>query len=119
VTKKKGEPPGFTRLSSRKEDKRRQHGVFMPWSWSEAILRDESGGKAVFGVALHIRYEAWKNRKGADKAVKLANGMLELDGVSPDAKCDALRMLERLGLIKVEWRLRKSPIITAILVEPP
>jgi uncharacterized membrane protein len=44
----------------------------------------------------------------------LANGMLKYDGVSRDSKYDAINDLERRGLIRVERRARKSPIIHLI-----
>jgi uncharacterized membrane protein len=50
----------------------------------------------------------WKNR-GAP--IKLTNGMLRIEGISRRSKWRALNGLERRGLIAVERRLRRSPII--------
>jgi hypothetical protein len=109
---------GLTRLPSKKEEERRKGFVKLPWSWIESMARDHSGGRALWVVACHVRDRAWRKRKDPNKSVKLPNGMLRLDGVSRFAKLDALKTLERLGLISVEWRPRKSPDVT-ILVDPP
>jgi len=53
-------------------------------------------------------YLHWKSR---GKPFKLANGMLVYDGISHDSKYRALKDLERRGLITVEWRPKRSPII--------
>jgi len=50
----------------------------------------------------------WENK---GQPFKLPNGLLKIDGVSPQSKRRALRELARLGLISVEWRPRKSPIV--------
>jgi len=54
---------------------------------------------------LHLH---WKHH---GEPFKLANGMLDYDGVSRYSKWRALNELERRGLISVERRQRKSPII--------
>jgi hypothetical protein len=63
-------------------------------------------------VALTLLYEHWRQR-GA--AVKLPNGMLAMAGLSRQAKCRALRVLEKLELVRVEWRERRSPIVTVLV----
>jgi hypothetical protein len=58
-------------------------------------------------------YLHWKDN-GAP--IKLANGMLEMDGISRKAKSRGLSELERRGLITVvERRPKKSPIVKLIL----
>jgi hypothetical protein len=59
-------------------------------------------------VACHILYEVWRNK---GNPIKVPNGMLGRSGVSRFAKTRALKTLERLNLISVERRDRKSPII--------
>jgi hypothetical protein len=49
--------------------------------------------------------------KGNGAPIKLSNGMLEIDGISRQAKWRALTDLERLGLIQVERRPNRSPIV--------
>jgi hypothetical protein len=85
--------------------KRRQHFVKVPWTWVERL--DGASGKT-YRVALCLLYQYWKNR---GEPVKLANGMLGIDGVSRYSKWKALSDLEHRGLITVERRPRRSPII--------
>ena len=86
--------------------KRRQHFIMVPFGWLE--LLDGASGKA-YALALHLLYLDWK-AKGAP--IRLANGMLKIDGVSRASKWRALAELERRGLISIERRSRKSPLIT-------
>ena len=89
----------------RKIQKRRQHFVMVPWSWIER-LNGATG--QTYRVAMILLYMDWKNR-GAP--IKLPNGMLEIDGVSRYSKWRALGDLEQRGLISVERRRRRSPIV--------
>jgi hypothetical protein len=90
--------------------KRQGHFVMVPWCWVEKLK-----GKPwyVYHVAFFLLYLRW--RRGDHGPIKLASGMLVLDGVSRNSKRRALKELEDLGLISVERRLRKSPIITIAL----
>jgi hypothetical protein len=62
-------------------------------------------------LALHLLYLHWK---GKGQPIKLANGMLEYDGISRFAKWRSLRELERRGLISVECRPKRSPLIRVL-----
>ena len=64
-------------------------------------------------VAHYLLYLHWK---GNGKPIKLANGMLGYDGITRPSKWRAIVDLELRGLIKVERRPRKSPIITLLLI---
>ena len=92
--------------------KRRQHFVQIPWSWVER-LPGTTGHTCL--VALHLLYLHWK---GNGAPVKLPNGMLKIDGVSRQSKWRALAALEQRGLIVVERRPRKSPIVRLKLSHP-
>jgi hypothetical protein len=94
------------RITPQKIAKRREHWVRYPMSWIE--LMEDASGKT-FIVILLLLYLYWKG-KGAP--IKLANGMLKAGGVSRDAKWRALIYLERRGLIYVERRSKRSPIVT-------
>jgi uncharacterized membrane protein len=85
--------------------KRRQHFVMVPWLWIERL---NGATSQTYRVALVLLYMGWKNR-GAP--IKLTNGMLRIEGISRRSKWRALNALERRGLIAVERRLRRSPII--------
>ena len=101
-------PPGMVGTAKPKREAKRLVGfIRMPWDWANALASNDVGGK-VWAVACHILYETWR-AKG--RPIKVPNGMLERAGVSPDAKVKALRKLEQLGLVSVEWRPRKSPVV--------
>jgi hypothetical protein len=92
--------------------------VLMLWSW---IRRLSGAGGATWMVACHVLYLDWKReqdpwKRGKD-SVKLANGLLGMDGVPPESKRRALRDLVSRGLIDVDWRPKKSPIVR-VLVRP-
>jgi hypothetical protein len=94
--------------TSRKIQKRREHFVRMPWAWLERL--DGASGQT-YRVALCLLYLHWK---GGGEPIKLANGMLRIDGVSRRTKWRALNDLERRGLITTERRPRQSPIIRVL-----
>jgi len=97
------------RVEPRKLKKRRKNFVQVPWEWIEKL--NGATGKT-WHLAMHLLYLDWKD-KGAP--IKLANGMLGMDGVDRDAKSRGLSDLERRGLITVERRPKKSPIVKVIL----
>jgi hypothetical protein len=88
--------------------KRREQFVQVPMRWYEKLANPVPTCRITCLVAWYLLYLNWK---GDGKPIKLANGMLEYDGISHDSKTRALRDLERRGLITVEWRERKSPTI--------
>jgi hypothetical protein len=88
-----------------KPKKRRQHFVRVPWMWMEKLIGCRGQTLRVAFVVLYLDWKA----KG--QPVKLANGMPQMAGVSRRAKWRALADLEKLGLISVERRARKSPIV--------
>jgi hypothetical protein len=95
----------------RKIKKRRLEFAIVPMSWYER-LNGASGQTC--RVAWYLCYLDWKvNGKPPPTGlpIKLASGMLKIDGVSRQSKCRALRDLERRGLITVEWWPKKSPIV--------
>ena len=62
-------------------------------------------------LAWWLLYMHWKDRS---QPIKLANGMLGCDGVSRKSKWRALNDLESRGLIVVERRPRRSPIVRLV-----
>jgi hypothetical protein len=88
---------------------RRQQFVQVPWTWLERLAQSRSAN--TYRVAVTLLYLHWK----ADgDPIKLANGMLAIDGVSRSSKWRALAELEQFGLITVGRRHKKSPIITLV-----
>lgn len=74
-------------------------------SWFEAL--NGASGQA-YRVALYLLHLRWKD---GEKPIKLANGMLGIDGVSRYSKRRALEDLARRGLITVERHQRRSPVV--------
>ena len=97
------------RLEPLKVRRRQKQFIMLPWTWVER-LRD-ARSVTTYKVALYILHMSWKKHS---KSFKLANGALSEEGISRYQKRDALKDLERLGIIRVERRVRKSPIVTAL-----
>ena len=95
--------------------KRREQFVMMPMWWYETLANPVPKGQATVLIAIYLLHLHWKHR---GKPFKLANGMLEYDGVSRYAKWRALKELERRSLVIVERRLKKSPIVHVRLEQP-
>ena len=89
----------------KKIQKRREHFVIVPWTWVERL--NGAQGKT-YSVAHHLLYLSWK---GKGTPIKLPNGMLQIDGISRASKWRALAELEQRGLINIERRRGRSPII--------
>lgn len=85
------------------------HFVVVPWAWVRKL-----GGAAgqTWMVACHVLYEDWMHH---GKPFKFATGKLMVDGVSPRSKGRALRDLEHRGLISVDWRGKKSPVLQRLI----
>ena len=98
-------------VEPRKLAKRRTHFVRLPWVWVEAL----SGASGqTWQLATHLLYLNWK---GKGEPIKLENGMLEIDGISRWSKWRALPELERRGLVVIDRRRRRSPIVTLNLLQ--
>jgi hypothetical protein len=91
--------------------KRRDQFIIVPMAWYEKLAKPVPKSRCTCLVALYLLHLHWKSD---GKPFKLANGMLEYDGVSRFSKVRALRDLERRELIRVEWRGRKSPIVQVL-----
>jgi hypothetical protein len=102
------EPAGArTVVVPRRIKKRQDQFAKVPRHWVDLLTR--SGRDKTLAIVWHLLHEHWKQAGGP---IKLSNGMLALDGVGRGAKWRALNKLESLGLISVERRDRKSPIVT-------
>lgn len=93
---------------SAKIRKRREQFVVLPMWWYEKLANPLPACRCTCLVAWYLLHLNWKSR---GKPFKLANGMLDYDGISRHSKGRALKDLERRGLITVERRQRRSPII--------
>jgi hypothetical protein len=109
------DPAAFSALNvPAKIRKRREQFIMLPMSWYEKLGKAPRVTGTTCLVALHLHHLHWKNR---GKPFKLPNGTLRYDGVGRNAKWRALRELESRGLITIESRQRKSPIIR-IQIDP-
>jgi hypothetical protein len=74
-------------------------------AWFERLV---GASGQTYRVGLCLLYLDWRSR---GEPIHLANGLLQIDGVSRYSKWRALRQLERRGLIVIEPRPRRSPIV--------
>jgi hypothetical protein len=88
---------------------RKGHFIKLPLEWVYRL--DTARCVATSKVAHHLLHRSFKDRR---QTIRLASGVLALKGVSRDQKWRALAELEVLGLISVERRPRKSPIVTLL-----
>ncbi len=86
-------------------------GKKMPWSWLAAAAR--ARGRALH-VALALWYQASVTRSWS---VKLNTDRLRELGLDRHATSRGLRELEKAGLVKVERRAGRKPLVT--MVAPP
>lgn len=82
--------------------------VQMPWIWLDALASVNAPGSA-YRLAAYLLYEAW--RRDSDR-IKLANVSLGERGVTRFSKYRALPYLRKAGLIAMDGRPKRSPIVT-------
>jgi hypothetical protein len=87
--------------------RQRQQFVMVPWWWVERL----KGARytATFLVAHHVLLQHWKT---GGRPVPVSNMALKPLGVSRWAKWRALQELKRLGLVNIQTRHRRVPLIT-------
>lgn len=72
-----------------------------------AVLRSSKQ----FLVWLYVFHRVWADKSNT---VTVANKILNSWGVRRDQKTQALRLLEEAGLIRVQWREKRSPLVTLL-----
>jgi hypothetical protein len=85
---------------------RAEHFIKKPWMWHEKLIGAPGQTWRLADVVLYFH---WKSR-GAP--FKLARGLRGMETMPRMTRLRALRDLERRGLVAVEWRVNKSPIVT-------
>jgi hypothetical protein len=100
-----GDPAAVKPRQQKREIVMVTHAQFDRLSQAECAAADR--------VFLHLLFLTWRPRDRG-KPVILANAELARKGIDRFAKRRALLELEALGLIKVEWRDKKSPIVTVL-----
>jgi hypothetical protein len=96
--------------------KRNEQFVMVPLWWYGRLTNPCPRTRCTGTLAMYVLHMNWKHH---GKPFALANGMLEYDGISSDTKTRALKDLEQRGLVAVQWRDRKSPIVTVNLEPLP
>jgi hypothetical protein len=79
--------------------------IKVPKMW-EVVLAEKRANASVYRLALYLLDQATWNEN-----VALGNGALEKRGVNRWAKWRALEALRKTGLIAVEHRTGKTPVI--------
>jgi hypothetical protein len=95
--------------ATRKTTKWRKQFVRVPWIWTDRLK--DAHHISTYRVALHLLYEHWRN---GGRVIRLSNSTLKEEGIERREKWRGLRELERFGLIKIERRPRKAPLITVL-----
>jgi hypothetical protein len=85
--------------------------VKVPLWWAEAAAKATRTPKAL--VWIELLRVAWKTKRAT---FSLPSGRLAKAGVSKDMKGRALRELEVAGLITVERRNGKNPMVTIVVL---
>jgi hypothetical protein len=68
-------------------------------------------GSKQFLVWLYVFHRVWSDK---NQTVVVANQTLDCWGVRRKEKYKALRLLEEAGLVSVQWRARRSPLVTLL-----
>lgn len=106
-------PDGVRRLADPKPKVKKIIGEFLkgpiPLPWLTAVTK--LSGKASLAVALAIWFEAGRRKS---HEVKLTTEILRRFSVNRKAKYNALKSLEKAGLVRVHREPRRNPIVTIL-----
>jgi hypothetical protein len=92
--------------------RRQDQFTIVPMTWVNQLKGVRARHVSAFKLALHLLHQHWKN---GGQTIALTNVVsLKNAGVSRGQKWRALGELERLKLITVERRRRKSPRVTLL-----
>lgn len=97
--------------SPEKLKKKREAFVKVPLWWAQAAAKATRSPTTL--VLIELLYASWKARSST---FSFPNVRLAALGISREIKRRVLRDLERGGLITVERRPRKSPVVTLIWI---
>src|SRR5262245_1878201 len=85
--------------------------VKVPLWWAIEAAKATKTKKAL--VWLRLLHTAWKTKSST---FPLPSGKLQKDGVDRNMKQRALHELETAGLIAVDWRHGKNPVVTIVVL---
>ena len=86
--------------------------VKVPLWWAEAAAKAMHRAGATL-VLIHLLHASWKAKS---TTFRLSNSYLERNGVSREIKRRVLRDLEAAGLILVDRKKGRSPVVTLVVV---
>jgi DNA-binding transcriptional ArsR family regulator len=102
-------------VGAARRTRRKKMFVMVPLEWLEATTRATQTPQAFLSIwLLHLAWKAGSRTGNTGRTFPLPNGQLTEYGVDRRAKRRALANLEKAGLIAVERRGRKTPIITIL-----
>jgi hypothetical protein len=87
---------------------RADHFIKKPWLWHEKLIGAPGQTWRLADVVLYFH---WKT---GGEPFKLARGLRGMEAMPRMTRLRALHDLERRGLVSVEWRKNKSPIVTVL-----
>jgi len=95
-----------------KRKKWEQRFIAVPRVWANQLKTCDRA--ATFKLALVLLYEHWHTN---GSTIRLTNALATTMGISHDSKGRALADLELMGLVSVERRDRKTPLVTVLHAE--
>jgi hypothetical protein len=98
--------------TSRKLGRRAQRVEFVMLPYAQTMsVAGKVKTSAALAVMVELAYQVFKTHK---PEVVLSNSILRTIGISRKAKLRALRQLETAGIVAVDWRGQKSPLVTVL-----
>jgi hypothetical protein len=98
------------RSTRQKAHHRKEQFVMLPMCWKDRLRQAQHAGS--LKLALHLHYLAWKT---GERSIQLSNAVANDAGVTRRSKWRALSELDQLGLVVLERRGRRSPIVTILI----
>lgn len=98
-------------VGNKPKSKSTEPWVKVPLRWARTVA-DTVGSPKAFFVTIWLLHLAWKTKSNT---FSIPNGQLGTYGIHRNTKAATILALEQAGLIKVERRPRKTPIVTLII----
>ena len=109
-------PAASAELEREQKRKRSRQFVIVPMSWVDCLsLVSARHAGCAYRIALALLRRQWERRTNT---FTLSNKVVTEMGLSRRTKWRVLRELELLGLIKIERRLKRSPVVTIVSANP-
>ena len=102
--------PAAKAAADRIARRREREFIRFPRVWEKRL--EASTCVNTYRVALVVLFQHWK---ASGKPFVLSNITMSTGGVTRQSKWRSLRELEQLGLIRVEARPKKSPLVTVLI----